>query len=104
MVVQATIDSSPMVVLQHQSEGQDGGYRSAQPTDGAFRSEPSGQDLNQIECNICQKRFKKESALSMVSLQVPSREITRPTDGRWGYYFSTYPTHSRTKLALWIAR
>ena len=40
----------------------------------------------------------------MVSLQVPSREITRPTDGRWDYYFSTYPTHSRTKLALWIAR
>jgi hypothetical protein len=76
VVVQASIGSAPMAALQHQQEGQDGGYGSAQPTDGAFHSEPSGQDLQPFECNICEKRFKKESALSMVSLrvQVPSRD------------------------------
>ena len=94
-----------MAALQHQPEGQDGGYESAQPTYEALPSEPFGQDLNPIECNVCEKRFKTKSALNAVSLQVPSREITRPgTDGLWGYYFSTYPTHSRTNLALWIAR
>lgn len=81
MAVQA-ISSATMAMYQSQSEGRDGGYGSAQPTTGAFPSAIPIQDLQPIECNICEKRFKTENALNVVSVQVLSSKIVRSSDSR----------------------
>jgi len=80
MAVQA-ISSATMAMYQYRSEGQDGGYGSAQPTAGAFPSAVPIQDLQPI-CNTCEKRFKTENALNAVSLQVLSSKIVRSSDDR----------------------
>lgn len=80
MVAQATMGSAQMVMLQDRPEGQDGAHGSTQSTAGDLPSVVPGQDPQPIECNICQKRFKKESDLNAVSFQVPSSEVARSAD------------------------